>query len=484
MRTLAFVLLSLASIARAQDELSLDDFSSIRFYVAPGEGNYTMVEGTAMAPELAPQIGATLDYAHRPFVADDLDCQTGVRTEGCEPMTQETDLLGPVVNLQLYFAFTFLERVSVALNVPVLLFFEGERYRYIVAETSSPRTVAPGGSGGGLGDPRLSARVRILDPEDADGFSIAAGLWATAPVGHLIWPGHFVGDRYPTIGAHAIFEYRIEGFRAALNVGGQVREIAENVRSRVGPELTFGIAGAYRFDATWEAQVELTGATSFGLRFDSEAPMELRVTGIADVGPIAFHLGAGVGLFYGVGVPVFRIYGGGTFMPDPPRDSDGDGMLDDQDGCPSEAEDEDGIEDEDGCPDEDDDGDDVPAERDECNDAAEDEDGFEDEDGCPDEDNDGDGVRDGFDSCPDRAEDRDGDRDDDGCPDDDTDQDGIADDRDACVRDAEDFDDVADTDGCPETDADGDRVPDSEDECPMDAAPRRFRNGCPGGRAP
>lgn len=99
------------------------------------------------------------------------------------------------------------------------------------------------------------------------------------------------------------------------------------------------------------------------------------------------------------------------------RDADLDGIADDADQCPTQAEDYDG---------------------------------FEDSDGCPDIDNDGDGIVDDRDACPSSAEDFDGIADDDGCPESDADGDGILDEDDACPLAAEDFDGYEDTDGCPE----------------------------------
>ncbi|HEY8427553.1 MAG TPA: thrombospondin type 3 repeat-containing protein [Sandaracinaceae bacterium] len=481
-RTLAIVSLLWPLPALAQS-LPLDDFSSIRFYVAPGPGGFLMVEGAETAPDLTPSFGATLDYAHDPFVADDLDCWTDPTPgpECARAMNQETALVGPLLNLQLYGAITLLERVQVGLNLPVLLFFEGERYSYLDPGSLSPRVVAPGGAGGGLGDPRLSVKVRFLDPDArGEGVMLGAAAWVTAPVGHAMWPRHFVGDRLPSFGAHAIGSVRLGGFRLALNLGGQVREEATNVRSAVGPELTWGVAASYRFHPFASALVEATGATSFGQRFDSEAPTELRAAALVHLGELTIHAGGGAGLVYGVGVPIFRVFAGASFVPRPDPDTDGDGLSDSRDACPADAEDEDGFADEDGCPEHDNDEDGIPDEEDRCRDEPEDTDGHEDEDGCPDPDNDGDGVIDGYDSCPDTPEDRDGDRDTDGCPDEDTDGDGIADGVDRCDDQPEDFDGLADEDGCPETDADEDGVPDDRDECPEEPGDRR-RRGCPPG---
>ena len=77
-----------------------------------------------------------------------------------------------------------------------------------------------------------------------------------------------------------------------------------------------------------------------------------------------------------------------------PKDSDGDGIPDDNDKCPNEPEDKDGFQDEDGCPDPDNDGDGIPDASDKCPNEPEDKDGFQDADGCPDPDNDGDGIPD------------------------------------------------------------------------------------------
>ena len=97
-------------------------------------------------------------------------------------------------------------------------------------------------------------------------------------------------------------------------------------------------------------------------------------------------------------------------------DADQDGVANDKDECPDQAEDFDGFEDDDGCPDTDNDNDGIPDRDDLAPDLPEDVDGFEDDDGRPDMDNDGDGIADARDECPNEPEDFDGDSDLDGCP--------------------------------------------------------------------
>ncbi len=98
-------------------------------------------------------------------------------------------------------------------------------------------------------------------------------------------------------------------------------------------------------------------------------------------------------------------------------DSDGDGLPDNIDMCPTEAESRNQVDDDDGCPEIDEDNDGLLGSADKCPDASEDPDGFEDEDGCPDPDNDADGRPDRMDECPTEPEVLNGYRDEDGCPD-------------------------------------------------------------------
>jgi outer membrane protein OmpA-like peptidoglycan-associated protein len=139
-----------------------------------------------------------------------------------------------------------------------------------------------------------------------------------------------------------------------------------------------------------------------------------------------------------------------SIFPFGPKDSDNDGIHDEFDACPNEAEDFDGFEDDDGCPDYDNDFDGIPDTEDNCPLSAEDFDGFADSDGCPDPDNDLDGIIDTYDKCPDQAEDKDGFLDQDGCPDLDNDSDGILDVDDECPNKPETVNGFEDQDGCPD----------------------------------
>jgi OmpA-OmpF porin, OOP family len=162
------------------------------------------------------------------------------------------------------------------------------------------------------------------------------------------------------------------------------------------------------------------------------------------------------------------------------RDTDGDGIPDRDDRCPTEP----GPRDNGGCPAQDRDGDGVPDHLDKCPDQP----GPAANEGCPGADSDGDGIPDELDKCPTVPEDFDGFQDHDGCPEPDNDGDGIPDALDKCPNEPEDVDGYQDADGCPDPDNDGDHILDVDDACPNEPGPPDpdpRKNGCPTpGQAP
>jgi outer membrane protein OmpA-like peptidoglycan-associated protein len=199
--------------------------------------------------------------------------------------------------------------------------------------------------------------------------------------------------------------------------------------------MTYGVgAGLGLRGLPAAALLELAG--EIGGDRPPENPLELRAGARVELGPIVAQAGYGRGLVHGYGAPDHRVLLGVAFRPQapppppppvvavrppapPPRDPDPDrdGILDDADRCPTDAEDVDGFEDQDGCPEADNDQDLVLDDVDACRNHAEDRDAFADSDGCPDPDNDADGLFDGQDGCPIEAEVINGVDDDDGCPD-------------------------------------------------------------------
>jgi len=167
----------------------------------------------------------------------------------------------------------------------------------------------------------------------------------------------------------------------------------------VRPEFELGLGYAFEVDAL---RIGPSARLTHIVHFDD--PIDSRSAWIVT-------LGAEIVLFDAGTVTVVA--------PPPPDvpDTDGDGLRDPDDACPSEPEDVDAFEDEDGCPEPDNDRDGILDLEDRCPLDAEDADGFEDGDGCPELDNDRDGILDDPDHCPDEPEVINGIEDDDGCPD-------------------------------------------------------------------
>jgi outer membrane protein OmpA-like peptidoglycan-associated protein len=175
--------------------------------------------------------------------------------------------------------------------------------------------------------------------------------------------------------------------------------VGVGLKFNIADEAFFMLNSQYRFSATENAAAHLYHAITFAGNIGTrhiEAPKE-------------------------VIIPVVE----------PPRDRDGDGIVDSLDACPDQA---------------------GPASL----------------NGCPDRD--GDGIADKDDNCPDvpgLAKYH-------GCPIPDTDKDGINDEEDKCP----DVPGVARYQGCPIPDTDKDGVNDEEDKCPNEAGPAS-NFGCP-----
>jgi outer membrane protein OmpA-like peptidoglycan-associated protein len=244
--------------------------------------------------------------------------------------------------------------------------------------------------------------------------------------------------------------------------GSFVLNLADNYK--LTPFLLAGVGGLTSLSSdenvvssqTWEflhagAGFKVGFHPRVGLRFDGRILVPWTAMPVIPHGSRIGYTGPDFEVFGGAWIAFSEIERSTTTIKEAPRfDGDADGVPDDVDKCPKEAEDKDGFEDNDGCPDVDNDKDDVPDTIDKCPNDPEEKDGFEDEDGCPDADNDKDGVPDGLDKCPNEPEDKDNFEDNDGCAEPDNDKDGIADAIDKCPNQPETINHYKDEDGCPD----------------------------------
>ncbi len=306
----------------------------------------------------------------------------------------------------------------------------------------------------GAGDLLARLRFALLTRKDGkDGFGLNLGVTVGIPTGDASAAS---GDGGVTIEPTLALSAGIGPVLIALDAGVGVRtETLAFANLNFDHELTFGLGAQVQATDFLAIGAEIFGRAALSNPFaeNPETPVEV-VGGVKfrALGGLHVEVGGGTGIVHGYGAPEWRVFGGVQWAPyvnDP--DTDGDGIHDSKDKCPTVPEDKDGFEDDDGCPDLDDDKDGIPDTADKCRLEPEDKDGFEDSDGCPDVDNDKDNIPDSQDKCRDIPEDRDGFEDEDGCPDPDNDHDGILDDIDKCIDQPETENGYQDEDGCPDT---------------------------------
>ncbi len=324
-----------------------------------------------------------------------------------------------------------------------------------------------------MGDLTLRGKYGLLSSRER-AVGLALMVEGHAPTGDET---RYVSDGQVAGGPRLIADTRFGPLLLVANVGARFRRGGTVGDLTVGHELTYGLGAEV---AIKEGLVALSGEVFGRSQLQDNRRATNPVEGLLGVklhtpSGISLLGAAGRGLVGGYGAPVFRALFAVSYVyteltPPPPPDTDGDGIVDERDACPSEPEDMDGFEDEDGCPDLDNDQDGVPDAEDKCPDEP----GVAEFDGCAPPDADSDGVPDAEDACPEEA----GPAELAGCPD--ADGDGVADINDACA----DVPGLAEHDGC--LDSDGDGLADHIDQCPDEAETFNGvddEDGCPDGDA-
>jgi OmpA-OmpF porin, OOP family len=466
---------SAAPAALAQSSID-GEFSVQRFNPAPGPRNFITTRGARTDGEMAWSAGLVANYGYLPFTV--VSCESETNCD--DPNAARKDDVKVVENIvtgDFMGSLTPIPRVQLGLRIPVT-WVKGQG----ITDTGTADTQGDGISAVGLGDVELEGKAR-LHGEVKDLFVVGAALFATLHTGHLTAEDKFIGDSTPTVGVRGIMDGEQGPFSFGGNLAGVIRGTGRVGTTEIGPEARYGVAGGFKVSPVLRIVADGFGGTKFSSKRGTNS---LEIDAGLQVMPLASSImimgGAGAGVIEGVGVPKLRVFVGAIYAAEK-KDRDSDGIFDEQDQCPTVAEDLDGADDQDGCPDADDDGDSISEPADKCPKETEDPDGFQDTDGCPDPDNDADGVVDDRDRCPDKSETKNGFKDDDGCPDEpDADGDGVPDAKDKCPAEGEDTDGFQDTDGCPDPDNDGDGVPDAQDECIDEAETKnefQDQDGCP-----
>jgi len=477
---LAFVSVLVWSVdtAEAQETPPYDPAIDVQLFdYAIGPKSFVTVNDADVTKKSEFNMDALVTFLTNPFTIYNVSSDAND-----EITTKRTKVVESILAAQITGAYGLTETLQIGLSVPLILSMVGEGL-----DTTTLGTMATGVDGGmqisGLGDMRLEAKKLLYNKKN---LRFAGGGSITLPSSFGAGGSEFIGDDLPSVRVRGDAQWSDNRGRLMVgaNMGMIFRKPREIYSSKVGHQLTWGAAGAFRFTPKVSAVAEMFGRTGLGSFDLDESPLEaIGALRVAVTPSLKVLAGGGGGLVRGIGSPGLRVFISIGFAQDK-RDSDLDGVPDINDRCPLVKEDRDGFEDSDGCPENDNDGDKRLDHEDKCPNQKEDLDGFEDEDGCPELDNDKDGIADLKDSCPNDPEDKLPPLATDGCPASkrDTDGDGVMDNKDKCPNKSEDTDEFEDWDGCPDLDNDKDGIPDATDKCPACAEDKdgfEDEDGCP-----
>ncbi len=243
--------------------------------------------------------------------------------------------------------------------------------------------------------------------------------------------------------------------KTVYGLDAQLQYLIQRQGAKVIPFVMAGVGGALEVEGEFNAQVPLGVGLQFAIAEHARVVWQSAYR--VSFSENRNNLHHGIGFIYGLRK--------GNIKPEEvieeikALDSDGDGIVDDEDLCPLKP----GPVELNGCPDSDGDG--IADYKDKCPNYV----GLATFDGCPD--SDGDGIPDNDDECPNMA----GPESSKGCPQKDSDGDGVLDADDRCPS----IKGTASNGGCPEIkDADGDGIADAEDKCPNKYGSKLY-NGCP-----
>lgn len=391
-------------------------------------------------------VGVVGDWAYKPLVAYD------------ENGDEVASLVKNQVHAHLGASWILWNRLRVGLSAPVLLYQNGDDVAAAGQSFDAP-------SGASFGDVRLGGDVRLFG-EYGDFITGAIGAHVHIPSGDS---DAFTSDGKARFVPRATVAGDVGILTYAAKTGVNLRFEGDDFAGEaMGHEWTFGVSGGLRLldkkltvgPEIWASTVLSDGGDGFFKR--GSTPLE-GVLGAHYEFAKQWQVGAGAGPGFtrGLGSPEVRTLLSLEWFPQPeeeqpapalPPDTDGDGIFDSRDACPTTP----GVRNDDpekhGCP--------------------------------PPPDMDGDGIIDAEDACVSEAGPASDDPQKHGCPlPKDKDGDGILDVDDACPDEpgVENLQDPS-KHGCPIRDTDGDGILDPEDACPdvvgvSSNDPKK--NGCP-----
>jgi outer membrane protein OmpA-like peptidoglycan-associated protein len=425
---------ALASSERAEAQVKTFHLDRLEVPGAPDDGIALFRPATQQRNIFYGQLA--IGYSLRPLKVRNVTSDTSVLAR-----TNRTAVIQDQLTVYGSAGFQLLDRATFGVTFPWTPIQDGGNPDYGPGGLQGPgqtKTTLISTSGPSASDLRLDFRGTLLRSDDRKS-AFGAQLSIFAPTGSS---ANFGGDN--GTGAMVMFsgEHTVKFITLAANLGVHFRprhainDPAGGSGLGIGNEARWALGGfiplkdgKYRIGGTFFGSTGIESDNIIGNTFFRKAntPIEWQVEGRMKFGPSDhWWVGAGGGsrLFVNAyGAPDLRIIALiGTYVPildsdakSPERraeqrarwrnermsDRDHDGIPDDIDACPDDAEDHLGNDPHDGCPmPPDRDGDGIPDQYDKCPDVPEDKDGIDDGDGCPEDDADSDGIPDAQDACP------------------------------------------------------------------------------------
>lgn len=350
-----------------------DGFDGQRFAPAAGAGGGLLVERPIVPRHLG--FGAALfaSYARLPVVLEGERSGEPRATPLADALT--IDLLG---SLGLFDVF------ELAIHLPVHAWYDGDELTIGGATLSADA---------GIGDLRLLPKAAWwLGGWPSVNFYLGLALPFRFPTGSA---DALRGRGAVSVEPRLLFALGAARWLVSTSIGCELRLAEQTPDLAGGTQVTYGLAGTYAILPLEEGrigldlQVDLAGGYLSDSSESGGAKLPLELLGGVAVWPsreLSLYAALGPGLTDGLGAPDVRAVVGVRFghrVPSRDRyeDRDRDRVPDYRDDCAGEPEDYDGYQDDDGCPEADNDDDGVLDDVDECPTQAEEPGGNR--DGCP-----------------------------------------------------------------------------------------------------
>ncbi len=382
----------MSGLATAQTSSTSASIDVQIYKPGPGRNDILNVLSAQTCGHLCWNVGLQFNYALNPLLVKDVATNRTLARLVGEQLT--ADLLGSIG------LFKWLE---LGLQLPLNIIFRGGALGFYDSKFIGQ------GTDFGLGDLRVTPRARLWSSD----FGLTVGV-AVPVVLPTARQNDFMGGRLG-VQPRLLVEWSHPRVRAVANLGANLREAQTLGNLVVGQEFAWSLAAEVPFAVAGVPLAAMGGAHGLvGLNSipgrDENHVIELDLGLRALIaGSVSVSVAVGRGIVSSYGAPDFRVLGGVSYAPvcpapprpvalpvplplvsapkneEAPRDSDGDGIIDSADRCPSAAEDMDEFEDLDGCPDPDNDKDSISDVADKCVNEPETINGIDDDDGCPDQ---------------------------------------------------------------------------------------------------